>query len=140
MAITLTPSGGGSVLALPNGLRWLDEYHWSPVVAEVGYSLTGALVLEHGQRLAGRPITLTGGATWAWITRAQLELLRASMMQASAVYTLTLHDARTFTVRPRHDSEGPILTRPLPIVRDSGPADPVNETKYILETIRLWET
>jgi len=50
---------------------WPDEYDWNPVAQATEQTLTGALVVEEHTRLAGRPITLTGG----WLTRAQLDAL-----------------------------------------------------------------
>lgn len=134
MSITL----GG--IALPNGLRWEDEYAWSAVVQSTEHTLTGALVVEEATKQAGRPITLVGGRTWAWVTRATLDSLRTLLEAAGTPRTLVLHDARSFTVMGVRDGDkGPIEASPVPIVRDSGPADPVTSTKYIIERIRLIE-
>lgn len=124
-------------LTLPAGLRWSDEYAWSPVVQATTYSLAGALVTEEAQRLAGRPLTLEGGRTWAWMTRAQLETLRQALTTAGATWTLTLHDGRAFVVMARHEGDGPLSAAPVPIVRDSGPADPGDTTLYYIDAIRL---
>lgn len=124
-------------IALPNGLRWADEYDWTPVVQATTYSLAGALVIEEATRLAGRPLTLTGGRAWAWITRADLDTLRTALITAGATWTLTLHDGRQFTVMARQDGAGPLQAAPVPIVRDSGPADPDDDTRYYIDTIRL---
>lgn len=131
MSITL------GTIPIPAGMRWADEYDWSPVVQATTYSLAGALVIEEATRLAGRPLTLEGGRTWAWITRADLDTLRNALVTAGATWTFTLHDGRRFTVMARQDGEGPIKASPLPIVRDSGPADPDDETRYYIDTIRL---
>lgn len=131
MSITL------GAIALPNGLRWSDEYAWTPVAQATTYSLAGALVIEEATRLAGRPLTLEGGRTWAWLARADLDTLHAALLTAGATWTLTLHDGRQFTVAARQDGDGPLKAAPLPIVRDSGPADPDAETLYYIDAIRL---
>ncbi|MCK7579311.1 MAG: hypothetical protein MZV65_28645 [Chromatiales bacterium] len=134
MAITLSTTGAPFVL--PQGLRWTDEYAWTSVAQSIDYGLTGALLIQEGTRIGGRPLTLTGGKNWAWITRAQLDTLRALLESVSA-RTLTLHDGRRFSVIPSRESDGPLSVTPVPIVRDSGPADPSGATKYVLETVRF---
>jgi hypothetical protein len=125
-------------IALCDGLRWADEYTWTPVAQSVTYSLSGALIREESTRLAGRPLTLEGGRTWAWLPRADLDTLRTALLTAGATWTLTLHDGRSFTVCARHDdTAGPLSAAPVPIVRDSGPADPDDDTWYYLDAIRL---
>lgn len=140
MGATLTLSNGTTTLALPD-LIWEDEGHWDPLAQSRTYSLTGALVIEEAGRLAGRPVTLAGGASFAWLTRADVALLRALGATAGATLTLTLLDDRTLTVTPRRDGEGGawIEARPLPVVLDSGPADPSDATRYVLDKIRLIE-
>jgi hypothetical protein len=131
MAITL-----GSH-TLPDGLRWEDEYDWSALVQRAGYLVTGALLVEQSERQAGRPITLVGGRRWAWMRRAELQSLHSALTAPDATFTLTLHDGRQFTVMPRVDRAGPIVASLLPIVSDSGPADPDDESRYIIERVRL---
>lgn len=134
MAITLSTTG--APLVLPQGLRWTDEYAWSAVAQSTEYGLTGALLIQEGTRTAGRPLTLVGGANWAWITRADLDTLRV-LLESTDTRTLTLHDGRRFSVIPARDSDGPLAASPVPIVRDSGPADPTAATKYVLESVRF---
>lgn len=144
MAITL------GALVLPSGLTWSDEHAWSPVEQATERTLSGALVLEEAVRQKGRPITLSGaqdGSQYTtWIARGQpylgyasLESLRAALLVAEATLTLTLHDARTFTVAPRHDGEGPISVAPLPVYRSFAPANPGAASLYIVNAIRLIE-
>jgi hypothetical protein len=138
--VALTIGNEVTILALPDGLIWEDELAWDTVVQATTHSLDGALVIEEWTRLAGRPITLAGGERWAWIARSDLLALQALGAPAGAVLTLTLHDARAFTVTPRRDEEGWLVVRPLPVVLDSGPADPSGATRYQLERIRLLQT
>lgn len=130
MAITL------GAIALPQGCVWNDEFSWSPLAQETTYTLTGSLVVEQTTRAAGRPITLVGGKDFAWMTRAEVVALKA-LLDAGEAMTLTLHDSRAFTVLPANDA--PLAVAALPIVKDSGPANPSNGTRYVLESLSLIE-
>ncbi len=88
---------GVTSITLPDDLEWSDEYAWSAVEQSAEYGVTGALVVDVGARLKGRPITLTG-RDYAWVTRATLELLRALANTPGLALTLTLADARAFNV------------------------------------------
>lgn len=75
MAITLTYSG--TTAHLSDRLDWTDEYDWSPVEQSTEYSTEGALLVDVAVKLAGRPITLNGADTAAWISRAVCDTLQA---------------------------------------------------------------
>lgn len=130
MAITL------GTITLPQGLRWADEYDWSPIMQSTSYSLTGALIVNQATKLAGRPITLVGGKDFAWLTRTEVIALKV-LLDAGEEMTLTLHDNQSFTVLPAGDE--PLTVSALPIVKDSGPANPSGSAFYILETLKLIE-
>lgn len=133
MAIRLT--GVVSEVTLPQGMIWTDELTYTPVAVETTFTLTGALVLERTVKQAGRPITLEGGRQFAWITRVDLLALQ-SLLEEDADLTLTLHDGRTFTVRPAAD---PLQVSPVPRVKDSGFANPGSGAWYVLESLKLIE-
>jgi len=124
-----------NAIALPAGLVWDDEFAWSPVAQATEYTLTGSLVVEQAIKAAGRPITLVGGKEFAWLTRAQVKILKAAL-DTGAVLTLTLHDARTFQVIP--DDE-PLVVSPLPRVLDSGFANAGDSAWCVLESLKLIE-
>jgi hypothetical protein len=134
--VAITLSTTGDLFVLPQGLRWTDEFGWSAVAQSTEYGLTGALLIQEAARTSGRPLTLTGGKNWAWITRDDLDTLRA-LLESTDARTLTLHDERRFSVTPKRDGDGPLSASPVPIVRDSGPADPSSTTKYVLESVRF---
>ena len=75
MSITLTYKG--TTAHISERLDWQDEFSWSPVDQATGYSTTGALLVDVALKQAGRPITLMGSETAAWITRALCEMLQA---------------------------------------------------------------
>ena len=92
--ITLTHDG--VVADLPDRLLWSDEYSWSPVALATRWGTTGALQLHVGLRQAGRPITLDGRASNAWISRAQCVQLNAWAALPDATFSLVLRGvART---------------------------------------------
>lgn len=130
MAITL------NLITLPQGLRWSDEFDWNPLAQASEYSLTGALLVEQTAKQAGRPITLIGGKDFAWLSRADVIALK-TLLDTGNVMTLTLHDARSFTVIPADDAA--LGVSPLPTVKDSGPANPSSTARYVLESLKLIE-
>lgn len=121
-------------IAIPAGCRWIDEFDWSPVESAAEYSITGALVIDTAERLAGRQITLEADDDkgWSGMTRAILLQIYAMAAVPGQQYTLTLADGRVFPVifRP---GEPPITARPL-ADRENPPAD----WPYII-TLRLTE-
>lgn len=105
MAITLGD------ITLPVDLIWTDEFDWSPIQQSKGYTLTGALVIETGKMLAGRPITLSGDQASGWASRATVKSLYA-LLDTDSTMTLTLNDARTFSVKFNHEGQ-PIQAKPI---------------------------
>jgi hypothetical protein len=105
-----------AVLELPDDLLWSDEHAWTPAVASVAYSLTGALVVQSATRQAGRPITLVGAIDMAWVPRSTVSLLYAwaavPLTETSGRLALTLRDGRVFTVAFRH-ADTPIEAEPV---------------------------
>ena len=75
MSITLTYNG--TTAHISDRLDWQDEFSWSPVDQSSSYSTTGALLLDVALKQAGRPLTLIGTETDAWITRALCSTLQA---------------------------------------------------------------
>ncbi len=86
--ITLDLSG--VTLDLGDRLAWVDEFDWHPVEQSIEYSTTGAMHVDVGVKQAGRPITLQGSETEAWITRELSTTLAAWEALPAAVFTLTL--------------------------------------------------
>lgn len=46
---------------LGDQFEWVDEFTWDAVTQEQERSLTGALLVQEGTKLHGRPITLRSG-------------------------------------------------------------------------------
>ena len=96
MATTLTY--GGTTVALPTDLLWVDEYAWRPVEQRQTYTITGAQIVEAYAKQAGRAITLRGGANYAPVTRSVLESLRAWAAVPGRVFSLVLRSEAARTV------------------------------------------
>lgn len=119
-AITLTV--GTTELVLDPDLQWADEFDWSPIEQAVEYSLTGALIVDHGEKLAGRPITLQApGDNAAWMLRAVLSQLQAwEADPALASMTLNLRGTIYNVIFRRHDG-APIEAHPVEFVANPIP-------------------
>ncbi len=113
---------GATTLALDPDLYWADEFAWSPVEQAVEYSLTGALIVDHGLRLAGRPITLDApDDNAAWMSRAVLTQLQTwEADPALASMTLDLRGTTFSVIFRRHDG-APVEARPVTFVADPLP-------------------
>ena len=93
-------------VTLPGDLRWADEFSWTPVQRSAEYSLTGSLIIQEAVKLAGRTITLEAKSEaqgYVWLDRQTLLSLKALAETAGWEGTLTLADARAFTVAFRDD-------------------------------------
>lgn len=133
-------------LTLPPTLVWEDEFNWSPIaqtpLSDEHRGLTGAQFIQESVRQGGRPITLIGQNDRTYhtgiILRADLLILHALLDQVGVSLTLTLHDARTFTVAGRHEGEqGAIDAVPMPGFGSILPANPPNDARYQLRALRL---
>ena len=95
---------------IPRGMVWVDEFDWHAVDKSTEYSLTGALLIDVGTKLAGQTIALDGVETEAWIDRALCQELKAWAALPGAEFALTLrgtthtvifdHGAGAFTAQP----------------------------------------
>lgn len=89
----ITLARAGVVAELSDRLLWTDEFQWSPVFNEARWGTEGALHLHVGTRQAGRPITLDGQESAAWITRAQCVQLNAWAALPGEAFELVLRGA-----------------------------------------------
>ncbi|MDP4074200.1 hypothetical protein [Acidovorax sp. A1169] len=112
---------------------WVDEFAWSPVEKTTEYSTTGALLVDVGERLAGRPITLQATDQHGWLARSAVEELRALAADPEGVYVFTHADGREFTVMFAPDD--PVSAIPIQNTRPELPGD---DYPYVT-TVRLIE-
>lgn len=113
-------------ITLPEDLSWQDQYLWSEHTRGLTYLVTGAALIEESQKLAGRPITLTG----AWASKTQVEALKA--LEDTVADMTLVFNGTSYTVRWRGDN--PIeASTVIP-----GLADPNASSQYFL-TLRMIE-
>lgn len=122
---------------LPIGLRWIDEFDWSPVIQSVEYGLTGSIIIQEAVKQNWQPVTLKGGMSFSPITRADLISLAAQIDAATATMTLTLNDNTELEVYPVRETASPIKAVAYPVVLDSGVANPDDDVMYYIEEITL---
>ena len=102
--ITLTRNDNQDVIHLPDNLRWTDEHVWSPLAQSAPqYSLGGAVVIQQGTRLAGRPLTLGGEDNHNWLPRAALQTLSAWAAVPELEMTLDYRGRRFNVIFRAHD-------------------------------------
>ena len=70
-------------------MEWVDEWDWNAIEQEQERSLTGALIVQEGVKLYGRPITLSSNGG-AWFTLATVRALEAMAGVRGAMHLLTL--------------------------------------------------
>jgi len=100
MAITL--SNGTISVTLPNDLEWTDRYSWSRQKDQIDITLGGSLIIQNSAQLKGRPITLSGGDDYGWMSQADMDTLY-QLYDAGSNMTLTLNDGSSYTVRFRYE-------------------------------------
>lgn len=121
-------------VVLPDGLWWADELNWCPVEQSAEYSLAGSLVIDHGTKLAGRPITLVGGENFGWTDRETVLALK-EMEATSGIEMTLIYGSRTFDVM--FDLAGGPAVTATPIVQHvDGETD---DAIYYSLTIKLME-
>jgi hypothetical protein len=120
-----------NALAIPADMLWTDEFNWSPVKRTFEHSITGALLVDVGTCLSGRPITLEGDIESGWVSRSTLQALYAMASNPALPVVLTHADGRVFDVTWAEDS--PIEASPVVSY-----SDPTGDTWYIV-TLRLIE-
>lgn len=97
MSWQLKRNDNQATLTLHKQYWWSDEYEWSSLKqSEPVYSLSGAMHIDQGTMLAGRPITLD--STHARLHRADVQLLQGWASVPEITMTLTHPDGRTFNV------------------------------------------
>ncbi len=114
-------------------LEWTDEWDWTPIAQEHERSLSGALLIQQGSKLHGRPITLkSNGAAWFPLSLVRsLEVLRDI---PGRVMPLVLPDGREFSVIFDHSTGAPLKATPL--FRQVAPgADHLYEIELSLITV-----
>lgn len=102
MVITLTNSA--TSVTLPEDLIWIDRHTWSPVEQSVTTSITGAGIIDVGTRTSGRPITLSGSETHAWMSYTVIDQLKVWAAMPGVEMTLSLAGTSFIVVFRHHEA------------------------------------
>lgn len=117
-------------ILLPADLVWVDEFKWSPIQREDSYGVGGALIVQQGLKLAGRPITLQNpDQEMAWVYRDTLLSLYAWSADPDKKMVLHLEkptDARTFVVT--FGPSNPVDAQPVKSWKDHTTTEPYTAT------------
>lgn len=108
----MTLDDGTTTITLPDALEWVNEFDFSYVTQDARRTIGGSLILSESTLTKGRPINLVGGAT-VWVNRSEIEALFNWANTADKEMTLTLADARTFTVLFNRVGNSPIVAKPV---------------------------
>jgi hypothetical protein len=98
-------------LTLPEDLIWTDEFAYSAMARTTNYAVDGSLHRAAALKKKGRPITLSGDASSAWVDRGDLQALW-DLLATDTVMALTLNDGRVFDVAFAPD-DTPVTAAPL---------------------------
>jgi len=128
----LTLDDGTTTITLPEDLEWTDEYAWDSVRQDVQPMIGGGVVISENLLLVGRTITLVSDND-VWIRKSVIDELYTMLNSVDKQMTITLPDARTFTVMFDRSSGTPIEAKPLWRKRNQLTTD------FYTLTIRLME-
>lgn len=107
-----TLSDGVTTVTFTDDLMWLDEFAWRPVEHAQEYTITGALIVQTAERLAGQPITLAApDADSGWLPRSVLDQFLAWSAVPGKQMTLSYRGVNS-TVIWRHQ-DGAIEAAPV---------------------------
>lgn len=93
-------------------LQWTDEHEWDPVEQNQDRSLGGALMVQEGAKLYGRPITLASN-DGAWFTKATVDALQVLRDQPGIVMLLTLPSGQQYHVTWNRPAGPPVEAVPV---------------------------
>ena len=113
-------------------MEWVDEFGWDAITQSQERGLTGALLIQEGVKLHGRPITLqsNGGA---WFTLATVRALEALRDQPGAVMQLVLPRGDQYWVTWNRENGSPLAAKQ--VIRSQAMDDTVYELTLRLITV-----
>lgn len=117
-------------IELNNNLQWAERFTVQSVAQSVRRTLAGNMVIYAGQLNKGENITLVGSEDYGWLTKTQVEAIRAIAQIPMVIYTLEF-DGQFYQVVFRHHEAPAIEFRPL-VHRETH-----ENTDYFIGTIKL---
>lgn len=110
----LTRKSTGETIQIEDGFFWSDE-NWSEIEQNQEYAISGALIIQEGKKLSGRPITLQpANKTKGWIRLRDLNKLRLwqNLQEQFTLHFEWPHDQREFNVIWNH-KDGALESTPI---------------------------
>lgn len=101
---------------------WVDEFKTSKVAQTNQRTLGGQLVSYELGLVEGIDITLEAQVDTGWLTKAQVEAVKALSEVVASTHTLVF-EGQTFTVQFRHDEPPAVDFTPIIFRRNSEPGD-----------------
>lgn len=102
-------------ITLSKDIMWSDRENYTTVAQETKRTLGGNLVIFTGSIVGGRPITLTADKETGWLTKTQVDAVRALSEIPGATYTLVYGDFTTSVMfrneEPPAFSANPLIER-----------------------------
>jgi hypothetical protein len=106
-------SYSGITLFLNPDLYWADEFEWNPVEQTAERSITGALIVQSGMLISGKPITLQPiDESSAWTPLSDVSILQtwASIPGLEMVLNLRGVDRNVIF---RHEDRDAMVAKPV---------------------------
>lgn len=100
---------------IEDGFLWADEFSWQPIQQSKQHAVDGALIIQEGEKKAGRSIVLEpADVGMGWIKLRDLRVLREwSLLQEQFELQFEQpHDNRKFTVIWNHE-QGALEAEPV---------------------------
>ncbi len=95
--MSLTLDDGVTTITLPDDLEWTDEYDHDPIGQDIQPMFGGGMMISENNITSGRLITLVS-RDGVWVLKSILDAVIVFKNTIDKQMTLTLPDARTFTV------------------------------------------
>jgi hypothetical protein len=113
-----------------NGCQWVNEFSGGYVSQQVQRTLSGSVVVYHGQRTNGIPISIESGSDYGFVKRSDVVQIQELVKQSGVVMSITL---RSETYSVIFDQANPFEATPIfPI---SNPED--NDDLYYRVKVNL---
>lgn len=126
-------SNGAVTLTLNPDLFWSDEFSWNPVEQTSERSITGALIVQSGLLVSGRPITLQPfDDESAWTTLSDVTTLKAWAATPGLQMVLNIRGANKNVIF-RHEERDALIAKPVVYYSNA------DTTDYYLVTLKLIE-
>ena len=120
---------------IEDGFLWADEFSWKPIEQKLERAISGAAIIQEGQKQSGRPITLEpANDGMGWIKLRDLRQVQAwSVLQEQFALEFEWpHDTRRFNVIFNHEV-GALEAKPVKGIPAVSLDDYLNVTLRFLE-------